>query len=597
MANTSADLVSLDFNTIKDNLKTYLKRSNSPFKDYDFEGSNMASMLDVLAYNTYLNSFYLNMVSREMFLDTAQLRDSVVSHSKELNYVPRSYRSSEAEINFLVTPSSPTTTQLIIPRGQTFTSRIGSNTFTFSTDENKVVSVNSNGAFNIDLTIYEGTYLTESFVYVSSNNTQRFVLSNPTVDTRSLLVSVFENNGANVITYTRATSFLGLNANSNVYFLQGAENEQYELLFGDDVIARRPKNGATVVVEYRISAGELSNGSDLFDIDSSIQGETNISDISTTRSAYNGSINESVASIKFNAPRYYQNQDRAVTTSDYENLLRSNYPVISAVSAFGGEELDPPQFGKVYISVDVNNADGTPQGLKDELYNFIKPRSPLSIDPVFVDPEYLFLAVDTNVRYSINQTSLKVSDIKTLVTSAVSQFNADNLNDFKKTLRYSRFVEAIDGAHFSVISNDTFVRPYKIIIPSLSAAANYIINYGFELSNFNNSTPFKLQNEVSAITSSFFTFNNRQCLIEDDGLGVLNIVSLVGNAHEIVKPIGTVNYTSGTINLNGFIVQGYDGDGVRIFVDAKTRDIFSTKNVILEIRDADINVTIEAIRT
>ena len=597
MANTSADLVSLDFNTIKDNLKTYLKRSNSPFKDYDFEGSNMASMLDVLAYNTYLNSFYLNMVSREMFLDTAQLRDSVVSHSKELNYVPRSYRSSEAEINFLVTPSSPTTTQLIIPRGQTFTSRIGSNTFTFSTDENKVVSVNSNGAFNIDLTIYEGTYLTESFVYVSSNNTQRFVLSNPTVDTRSLLVSVFENNGANVITYTRATSFLGLNANSNVYFLQGAENEQYELLFGDDVIARRPKNGATVVVEYRISAGELSNGSDLFDIDSSIQGETNISDISTTRSAYNGSINESVASIKFNAPRYYQNQDRAVTTSDYENLLRSNYPVISAVSAFGGEELDPPQFGKVYISVDVNNADGTPQGLKDELYNFIKPRSPLSIDPVFVDPEYLFLAVDTNVRYSINQTSLKVSDIKTLVTSAVSQFNADNLNDFKKTLRYSRFVEAIDGAHFSVISNDTFVRPYKIIIPSLSAAANYIINYGFELSNFNNSTPFKLQNEVSAITSSFFTFNNRQCLIEDDGFGVLNIVSLVGNAHEIVKPIGTVNYTSGSINLNGFIVQGYDGDGVRIFVDAKTRDIFSTKNVILEIRDADINVTIEAIRT
>lgn len=597
MANTSADLVSLDFNTIKDNLKTFLKRSNSPFKDYDFEGSNMASMLDVLAYNTYLNSFYLNMVSREMFLDTAQLRDSVVSHSKELNYVPRSYRSSEAEINFTVTPSSPTTTQLIVPRGQTFTSRIGSNTFTFSTDENKVVSINSNGVFNIDLTLYEGTYLTESFVYVSSNNTQRFVLSNPTVDTRSLIVTVYENNGANIFNYTRATSFLGLNSNSEVYFLQGAENEQYEILFGDDVIAKRPKNGSTIIVEYRISAGELPNGSDVFDIDSSIQGETNISNITTTRSAYNGAISESVASIKFNAPRYYQNQDRAVTTSDYENLLKSNFPIISAVSAFGGEEVDPPQFGKVYISVDVNNADGTPQGLKDELYNFIKPRSPLSIDPVFVDPEYLFLDVDINARYSINQTSLKISDIKTLVTAAVSQFNADNLNDFKKTLRYSRFVEAIDAAHFSIISNDTFVRPYKIIIPSLTNAANYSLSYGFELSSFNNSTPFRLQDEVSAITSSYFTYNGRQCLIEDDGLGILNIVSLVGNSHQIVKPIGTVDYVSGLININGFVVEAYDGDGVRIFVDAKTRDIFSTRNVILEIRDIDINVTVEAVRT
>jgi hypothetical protein len=596
MANTTADLVSLDFNTIKDNLKTYLRRSNSPFKDYDFEGSNMASMLDVLAYNTYLNSFYLNMISREMFLDTAQLRDSVVSHSKELNYVPRSYRSSEADINFTVTPSSVTTTQLIIPRGQTFTSRIGSNTFTFSTEENKVVSINSNGVFDIDLTIYEGTYLTESFVYVSSNNTQRFVLSNPTVDTRSLLVTVYENNGANAITYTKASSFLGLNANSKVYFLQGAENEQYELIFGDDVISRRPKNGATVVVEYRISSGELANGSDLFDIDSSIQGENNISDIITTKSAYNGAINETVASIKFNAPRYYQNQDRAVTTSDYENLLRSNFPVISAVSAFGGEELDPPQYGKVYISVDVNNADGTPQGLKDELYNFIKPRSPLSIDPVFIDPEYLFLEVDTNVRYGINQTSLKLSDIKTLVTSAVSQFNADYLNDFKKTLRFSRFVEAIDAAHFSIISNDTFIRPFKTIVPSLSQAANYTINYGFQLSNFNNSTPFNLPNEVSAITSSYFTYNNRQCLIEDDGLGILNIVSLVNNSHQIVRQVGTVNYTSGVINLNGFIVDSYEGEGVRIFVDALTKDIFSTKNVILEIRDADINVTVEAIR-
>lgn len=596
MANTSVALTSLDFDEIKNNLKEYLKRSNSPFKDYDYEGSNMNVLLDVLAYNTYLNSFYLNMVSREMFLDTAQTRDSVLSHVKELNYVPRSYRSSEAQVSFNIFPTSAIS-QLIVPRGTSFTTRVGSNSYTFSTEENVVLSLNSNNYFEANaLTIYEGTYINETFVYVSSNNTQRFVLSNPTVDTRSIVVSVVENNGANVIPYTRATSFLGLNSNSTVYFLQGAENTQFELLFGDDVIARRPRNGSTILVEYRVCNGELPNGTDVFDIDGPIQGQANISSISTVRAASSGAVTESLESIKFNAPRYYQNQDRAITTSDYENLLKANFPVIDAIAAFGGEELDPPQYGKVYISVDIANADGTPQGLIDEFYNFIKPRSPLSIDPVFVDPDFLYLDVYSKVRYNVTQTNLRLNDIKTLVVSAISQYNTDNISDFKKTLRYSRLTNYIDESHFSIISNDTFVRPFKIITPLLGRVNNIVINFGFEVSAFNNLTPFNLENERASITSSSFTFDNRPCHLNDDGLGNINIVTTVGSTHQILSTVGTVNYTTGTIILNNFTIQSYDGEGIKIYVDTVTKDIFSSKNVILEIRDIDIRVDVEAIR-
>jgi len=596
MANTSVALTSLDFDEIKSNLKEYLKRSNSPFKDYDYEGSNMNVLLDVLAYNTYLNSFYLNMVSREMFLDTAQTRDSVLSHVKELNYVPRSYRSSEAQVSFNITPSSAIS-QLIVPRGTSFTTRVGSNSYTFSTEENVVLSLNSNGYFEANsLTIYEGTYVYETFVYVSSNNTQRFVLSNPTVDTRSIVVSIIENNGANVVPYTRATSFLGLNSNSTVYFLQGAENTQFELLFGDDVIARRPRNGSTILVEYRVCNGELPNGTDVFDIDGPIQGQANISAISTVRAASSGAVTEAIESIKFNAPRYYQNQDRAITTSDYENLLKANFPVIDAIAAFGGEELDPPQYGKVYISVDIANADGTPQGLVDEFYNFIKPRSPLSIDPVFVDPDFLYLDVYSKVRYNVTQTNLRINDIKTLVVSAISQYNTDNISDFKKTLRYSRLTNYIDESHFSIISNDTFIRPFKIITPLLGRVNNIVVNFGFELSAFNNLTPYNLENERASITSTSFTFDNRSCHFNDDGLGNINIVTTVGNNHQVLSTVGTVDYRTGTIILNNFNIQSYDGEGIKIFVDTVTKDIFSSKNVILEIRDIDIRVDVEAIR-
>ena len=390
MANTSVSLLDLDFETIKNNLKTYLKRSDSPFKDVDYEGSNISQLLDVLSYNTFLNNFYINMAMGEMFLDTAQLRDSVVSHAKELNYVPRSFTSAQAQISFIVTPSTELST-LVIPKNTTFTTKVGSNNYTFATDESVVINSDTDGNFYANLTVYEGIYTTDTYVYVDSNTSQRFIVSNPTADMRSLVVVVVEDEGANVISYNKATSFLGVSSNSYSYFVQAAENSQYEILFGDGTVGRKPKNGSTVVLEYRTCSGELSNGARVFSIDGPIQGQSNVSSITTVETASGGAVSESLEQIKFNATRHYQNQERAVTANDYETILQANFPEIQAISAYGGEEADPPQYGKVYLSVDIKGADGTSQNVKDRFYNFIKPRSPVSIDPVFIDPEFLYI--------------------------------------------------------------------------------------------------------------------------------------------------------------------------------------------------------------
>lgn len=601
MANTSINLVGLDFDTIKDNLVSYLKRSDSPFKDVNFDGSNISQLIDVLSYNTYLNSYYLNMVGNEMFLDTAQLRDTIVSHAKELNYVPRSFNSSSAQINFNIYPST-TIDSILIPKGTSFTTKLGSNNYSFSTQDNLVFNSNANNVVNVtNLNIYEGSYVTESFVFDSSNTAQRFVLSNPTIDTQSLSVRILEDNGANTVSYSRSTSFLGIGANSQVYFLQAAENSQYELVFGDNVIGRKPKSGSVVVAEYRVCNGQLPNGSVVFDLDGPIQGQANISQITVAFPASGGSISETNESIKYNAPRAYQNQERAVTTSDYENLLNQNFPEIQAISAYGGEEADPPQYGKVYIAVDIENADGTPEVIKRKFYDFIKARSPLSIDPVIIDPDFLFVDVTTNVSYNINTTTLKDNDIRSLVLNTISQYNISTLSDFKSTLRYSKFIKAIDDTHPSILSNDTSIVPYKSLNPVANTTFNTSIKFGFALTH--NETPnhegaiaVNFANERLNVWSTSFIFDNAVAFIEDDGYGNLYIVSLQQGQHKRLFAVGTVDYASGGVNIFNLRVDEYSGSQVKLYARPESYDVSSQKNVILSIRDNDITVTTTRVR-
>ncbi|NDH49507.1 MAG: hypothetical protein EBY41_02960 [Proteobacteria bacterium] len=381
----SVNLTSLDFDTIKQELINYLKREDSPFKDVDYAGSNINSLLDVLAYNTTQNAFYLNQVGSEMFIDTAQLPDSIISHAKELNYVPRSNRSARATISFTVTPPVESNiTTLLLPKATSFTARLGTDQFTFSTEESFTYNIDQ-GVFNIsNLEIQEGQFINDTFVYSTADLTRRFVLSDSNIDTSSISVQVIENNGGRILTYKRAADFLGVEDTSQSFFLQAAENGQYEILFGDNIVGRRPANGATIIATYRISSGELPNGARTFDIDGAIQGLTNISDITTINGATGGQASESVESVRFNAPRHYQNQGRAVTVTDYENILRTEFNEIEAIAAFGGEDATPPQFGKVFISVDVKGASGSSEAQKRKFSKFISNKTPLSIDPVFI---------------------------------------------------------------------------------------------------------------------------------------------------------------------------------------------------------------------
>lgn len=594
MANTSIDLVGLDFNSIKTNLKTYLK-NNTSFKDVNFEGSNIGVLIDLLAYNTYLNSFYTNMVASEMFIDTASLRDSVVSHAKSLNYTPRSFVSASANVTITISPSS-STNNVVMPKGTTFTSRVGSNTFTFSTNESLVLSNPNNNVFTSNITIYEGSYITDSFVMNYSNTSQRFVLSNPTIDTGSLSVIVIEDNGDANVSYTKTTSLVGMTSVSNNYFIEAAENQQYELRFGDGVFGRKPKDGAVIVAEYRTSSGELPNGSSIFVNDGSIDSHSNVS-ITTIANASGGAINETIESIRYNAPRAFQTQNRAVTASDYETILKANFSDIQSISAYGGETLVPPQFGKVFISVDVINADGTPQNRIETFSSFIGDKTPLSIDVVFVDPDFLYAEVVSEVKYNVNLTSKSTNDIKSLILSKISNYNLNNLNGFKKTLFYSKLIKDIDDTDSSIVSNNTNIRAIKKYTPTLNTNQSFQIDFGFRLEK---ETGVDLRTEEihygHTIQTSVFILNGYRSIIIDDTIGSLYVAKLSANVIDLERLIGTIDYHNGILIINNLNVSGFEGSAIKFYAVPKEKDISSFKNVILSIADEDIKVTVSPVK-
>ena len=596
--NTSIVLTNLDFDSMKSTLKSYL-RSQDKFQDYDFDGSNMNVLLDILSFNTYHNAFYLNMIGSEMFLDTAVLRDSVVSHAKELNYVPRSFKSAVATVDITFTDTNQARRSVTVPKGTSFTSRIGSNNFTFTTDQilvtNDSALVGSNVVFTAtDVQIYEGSYVTETFP-VSTLSNSKFVINNPNIDTSSMSVTVIEDVGANILSYQRASSLFGLNAESLVYFIQGAVGGSYEIVFGDGVIGRRPKDNSVVLIEYRVSKGELPNGAFQFKPDGSVDGIANI--VITTKSpAVSGAIAESVDSIKYNAPRHFTTQERAVTTEDYETILKLNFPEINNVAAYGGEEANPPQFGKVFVAVDLKNVDGLPDVKRDQFYKFLKPRSPVSIDPVFVNTEYTYIACDSVVKYNINVTNLNADDIRTRAISAILNYSLANLNGFAKTLRYSRLLQAIDNCHPSVVSNELRVRAVKYYVPQVGSPQTFTLDFGIPILQMVPDAATNNLVDTIAFQSSSFISDGQKVFIEDNGLGQLRLVGQQGGTQSVIKAIGDVDYTTGIVNIKNLVVDSFEGGKIKFYVSPQSKDIFSTKNTILNITEADINTTIQQIR-
>lgn len=596
MANTSLILNNLDFDTLKNTLKAYL-RSQDTFNDYDFDGSNMSVLLDLLSYNTFHNAFYLNMIGNEMFLDTAQLRDSVISHAKELNYTPRSFTSAVAQVTMEATTNNPDRRSITIPKGTTFTSRFGIKNYTFSTAENIVLTeleYLANGELQFTGTgipLYEGYYVTDTYTYQYSNP-QRILITNQNVDISSITVTVIEDVGAVTYNYSRATSLFNLNADSKVFFVQGAENDSYEIVFGDGVTGRRPKDNSTIAIEYRLSNGELPNGCKEFTPDSRLHSESfetiNLRLYATTP-AQGGSVSESVESIKYNAPRHFTTQERAITTEDYENLLKINFPEINTVTAFGGEDLNPPQYGKVFVAVDLNEVDGLPESKKTQYYRFLKPRSPVSIEPVFVNPEYTYLNIKSSVKYNINTTRLTSEDIKTIVSSAILSYAKNNLNNFNRVFRYSKLVQAIDSSQVSIISNETDVRVVKLFSPLINTPQSVDIAFNIALDTTQSTTTGGY-----SMSSSTFNYKNQKAALRDDATGRVEVYS--ATTGQTIDTIGTIDYTTGLIQLSNFSVTGYQGSGIKIYVIPKSKEISTINNVILNILQEDIDLTIVPVR-
>lgn len=594
MANTNIELVGLDFASLKSNLKTFLK-NNTQFKDLDYEGSNINVLLDVLAYNTYLNAFYTNMVASEMFLDTAQLRDSVVSHAKELNYVPRSFSASRARVKINIVPTT-TVPSISVPAYTSFTSRVGSNTYTFTTGEAYVITTSNNGVYSLTTDIYEGNILTDTFVISNATTRQRFVLSSSTVDINSIAVTVYEDSGQTTQIYTRATKLVGLSDQSKVFFVQPAENQQYEIVFGDDVFGRKPKDGSTAVVRYRACSGELPNGASTFVTDGLIDGHANVA-VSVISSAAGGSVAETVESIRFNAPRAFQAQDRAITTADYETILSTNFTDIQAISVYGGEELDPPQYGRVFISVDVANADGASAGRKQVFYDFIKDKTPLTIQPVFIDPAFLYLRINSTVYYDVNITTKSTSDIKSDVQAAISTYQVANLDNFKTTMYYSTLAASIDNADQSIVGNDTEVFLLARVNPALNVTQQFVIQTHNALAQ---ETGVKLTADEPhyghTITSTQVTYQNTPCIIVDDTLGKLYIASLQSGTIELLTQIGTVNYQTGLVTVASLNISDYDGAYVEFRFRTLSKNVRCVQNTILTIDDNDVNVTVVGVK-
>lgn len=589
MANSSINLVDLDFNSLKSSLKSYLS-SQAKFQDYNFDGSNMSVLLDVLAYNTYLNTFYMNMVASEMFLDTAQLRDSIVSHAKELNYVPRSFRSAQANVNISITPST-TVTSVVIPAKTGFTSRVGSNTFNFVTKESIAITTSNNGVYYANsIPLYEGSYTTDTFVKNSAIENQRFLLNNPTIDTTSIEVTVSENSGANVYVYTQAFSLFGVVSNTNVFFVQPAENEQYEVVFGDDVSGRTPRNGAIIDITYRVCNGELPNGADTFINNSSIDGHSNVS-ITINTEATNGSVSESNTSIKYNAPRSFQAQERAITESDYETLLIREFPEIQAISVFGGEKEDPPQYGKVFISVDITNSDGIPELNKNIYNNYLRDKVPLGITTEIINPDFIYLNVISNVNYNYNITTLSENQLSTKVLTAITNFNDTYLNNFNANFRYSNFVTAIDNADISILNNDTFVYPYYLLQLSSNTNTGFSFSFNTEVLV---TTPSDTVHSITAdrgLFSSSFIANGLTSQIEDDGIGNIRLVRVTSDSHSEKSKIGTIDYTTGSIVITNLNVESFTGAGIKLYIKPVSLDYSTSLRNILKIKPEDVSVT------
>lgn len=597
ISNNSLDITSLDFDSIKDNMKTYLS-TQSVFRDYDYEGSNINVLMSLLAYNTYLNMFYLNMATNESFLDSAQLRDSVVSKAKELNYTPSSMKSSKAVVDVSFNANG-ISSSFEIPKGTMFTGTNANGVYTFVTDRNVTVSSSSN-TFNVyNLDIYEGSYINETFVVDTTNETQRFILSNPSIDVTSLEINVIENNGANVTTFSSAQSLYGLDSASTVYFLQ-SQGDKYEVTFGDGVFGRHPLNHATIIATYRISSGSPGNGVETFSIDDDLGayngGRASVTITTVTRSS-GGAEPESIESIRFRAPRMYQTRGRAIVADDYKTLITSEFPDVKSISVYSGTV--DAYFGSVVISPISYAGTALSTTRKNEIRDYISSKMTVGFSPVMVDPEILKLVPSIDVVYDDTATSLSPADIQSALIKAVSQYNDSQLKDFDITYYESELVTQLKNVDPSILSVVIDSWLTKTSTPTLRVSHSVDVVFGNQIvPGTLTSTSFVYEDgqvyqftdynpSVDTFTKSL-TANGMVLENQSDTLWL----KAIDPTKQTYIDIGTIDYEKGRLSINSLKVINYNGNqGITFSTRTNEENVNASDNNIIEIDTNNTSVS------
>ena len=605
------NVTEFDFDDVKDNLKVFLK-NQSEFKDYDFEGSGMSILLDILAYNTHYLGFNANMLANEMFLDSASLRSSVVSHAKTLGYEVTSARAPIATVNVALSTTDASKT---MPAGTAFSTTVDDVSFQFVT----IADVTASGAGGVvtfnNAKIYEGTYITSKYLVDTSDAAQRFLLPDSRSDTSTLKVQVQNSaSDSTVTTYTKVTDISQISSTSSVYYLQEVENGRHEIYFGDGNVSKSLSDGNIVILQYVVTNKTASNGASTFTAPSTIDGVSSIT-VTTVSNAGGGAEPESLASIKLQAPLDYASQGRAVTTDDYVVYTKKLFANTQAVSVWGGEDggFDPatgvtsvPEYGKVFISIRNTTGQNLTDTEKTQLVNDFAKFKVTSITPVIVNPETTFIILGITFQYDSNVTTKTQSDLETLINTTLSNYNSDNLQDFNRPFRHSQLTGLIDDTDNSILSNVTTVTLAKFVTPVTSTATAYTLSFDnafFHPHDGHNSAA----GGIVASTGFFIDGNTtREYFFDDDGNGNLRIYYLVAGVRTYFNSLaGTVDYDNGTIKINSVKITGVsDVDEAtstrfRLTVLPNSNDIVPVRNQLLELdlTNTTISGTVDATAT
>ena len=577
----------LDFNDLRTQIKDYL-RSSSDFSDFDFEGSNFSVLIDLLAYNSYITAFNTNMTVNEVFLDSATLRENVVALARNIGYTPRSVRAARAKVSFNVILTDSTDVRTVtLQAGQVAQGALTQSSYIYSIPEDYTAQVDSQGeALFGDLEIYEGIFVKNTFTVDASTPNQRFILPNANIDTTTVRVKVKTNVTEQ---YSVFENVLNVDANSRLFLLQEISDQKYEVRFGDGILGKKPTPGSIIEVSYIVSNGREGNGAQNFTFSGILKDNnvnpitTGISLLTTISAAQNGDNIEDLDSIKYLAPRVYSSQLRAVTASDYKGLIPYIYTNVDSVTAYGGEELDPPEYGKVFISIKPRGANTLSQLTKEEIERSLKQYSIAGIKPELIDLKYLFVEFDTTVYYNKNQTS-DVSEIRTKVLNTLTNYaSSSDTNNFGGRVKYSKINALVDDTDSAITSNITKVKMRRDMSPAFNTFSTYEICFGNKVYVKKDGYSIKSSGfKISGVNDTLYMGD----IANDDSSGRVFFFKLVNNNPSIVKTnAGTIDYVKGEILLDvvNITSTALNNNVIEVQAIPESNDVIGLKDLYLQI--------------